>query len=82
LFEVYLIKFKLNLIKKFKNPTNNGKLECMEYICDKIITITELEKNCIYTSKLGVTTLALGSRPRQGFARVRAKREARECGRV
>jgi hypothetical protein len=29
-----------------------------------------------------VTTLALGSRPRQGLARVWAKREARECGRV
>jgi hypothetical protein len=29
-----------------------------------------------------VATLALGSRPRQGLARTRAKREARECGRV
>ncbi len=29
-----------------------------------------------------VATLALGSRPRQGFARGRAKRETRECGRV
>jgi hypothetical protein len=30
----------------------------------------------------GVTNLALGSWPRQGFARVRAKKGARECGRV
>jgi hypothetical protein len=29
-----------------------------------------------------VATLALGSRPRQGFARVRVKKGARECGRV
>jgi hypothetical protein len=29
-----------------------------------------------------VTTLDFGSRPRQGFARVRAKRGARECGRT
>jgi hypothetical protein len=29
-----------------------------------------------------VTTLVLGSQPRQGFARMRAKRRARECGRV
>jgi hypothetical protein len=29
-----------------------------------------------------ITTLALGSRPRQGLARVQAKKEARECGRV
>jgi hypothetical protein len=29
-----------------------------------------------------VVTLALGFRPRQGFARVRAKKEAQECGRV
>jgi hypothetical protein len=27
---------------------------------------------------VGVTTLALGSQPKQGFTRVRAKREARE----
>jgi hypothetical protein len=29
-----------------------------------------------------VATLTLGSRPRQGFVRVRAKRGAQECGRV
>jgi hypothetical protein len=29
-----------------------------------------------------IATLALGSRSRQGHARVRAKREARKCGRV
>jgi hypothetical protein len=29
-----------------------------------------------------VATLTLGSQPRQGFAKVRAKRRARECGRV
>jgi hypothetical protein len=29
-----------------------------------------------------VATLALGLRPRQGFARTRAKRETRECGKV
>jgi hypothetical protein len=31
---------------------------------------------------ISVVTLALGSQPRQGFTRVRAKREAHECGRV
>jgi hypothetical protein len=35
----------------------------------------------VQTSR-SVTTLALGSRPRQGLARMRAKREVRECGRV
>jgi len=39
-----LINFKLNLINFFKNPTNNEKLECMEYICDKIIFVTKFEK--------------------------------------
>jgi hypothetical protein len=34
------------------------------------------------TPTLVVVTLALGSWPTQGFARVRAKREARECERV
>jgi hypothetical protein len=40
--------------------------------------------NCITTksSKVYVATLALGSRPRQWLARARAKRKARECGRV
>jgi hypothetical protein len=32
--------------------------------------------------KKSVTTLALGSQPRQGFARARAKRETWECGRA
>jgi hypothetical protein len=27
-----------------KNPTNNEKLECMEYICDKIIHVKKIEK--------------------------------------
>jgi hypothetical protein len=44
LFLIYLISFKLNLIKFFFNPTKNEKLECMEYICDKIIPITQFEK--------------------------------------
>jgi len=44
LFEIYLIKLKINLINFFKNPTNNGNLECMEYICDKIIPIKKFEK--------------------------------------
>ncbi len=35
---------KLNLFNFFKNPTNNEKLECMEYICDKIIPVIEFEK--------------------------------------
>jgi len=39
-----LINFQLNLIKFFKNPTKNEKLECMEYICDKIIHVTKFEK--------------------------------------
>jgi hypothetical protein len=32
--------------------------------------------------RVNVATLALGSQPRQGFAKMRAKRRARECGRV
>jgi hypothetical protein len=43
-FKVYLNKLKLTLIKFLKNSTNNEKLECMEYICDKIY-VTEFEKN-------------------------------------
>jgi hypothetical protein len=38
--------------------------------------------NLIMFMIMCVATLALGSQPRQGFAIVRAKREARECGRV
>jgi hypothetical protein len=37
---IYTIKFKHNIKKYFRNPTNNEKLEYMEYICDKIIPIT------------------------------------------
>jgi hypothetical protein len=40
---MYFINFKLILII-FLNTTNNEKLECMEYICDKIIPITKFEK--------------------------------------
>jgi hypothetical protein len=36
----------------------------------------------VYDNMLIVVTLALGSWPRQGLARVQAKREAQECGRV
>jgi hypothetical protein len=45
LCKVYLIKLKCNLFNFLKNPTNNAKLECMEYIYDKIIPITKFEKN-------------------------------------
>jgi hypothetical protein len=40
------IWFSLNLIQSiiFLNPTNNEKLQCMEYICDKIIHDTKFEK--------------------------------------
>jgi hypothetical protein len=38
--KVYLINLKLNLINFFKNPTNNEKIECMKYICDKILHVT------------------------------------------
>jgi hypothetical protein len=44
LFEVYLINLKLNLINFFKNPTNNEKLEYMEYICEKLLSVTKFEK--------------------------------------
>jgi hypothetical protein len=39
------MSLKLNIIKKNLNPTNNEKIECMEYICDKIIHVTKFEKN-------------------------------------
>ncbi len=45
-------------------------VNCIVYFCGFI------------TFLCSVATLALGSRPRQGFARVRAKKGARECGRV
>jgi hypothetical protein len=35
-----------------------------------------------FSTNVIVTTLALGSRPRQGFARVWAKKGARECGKM
>ncbi len=47
-----------------------------------------LEDNCtsnigvMHLNMLSVATLALGLRPKQGFARMRANRGARECGRV
>jgi hypothetical protein len=37
---------------------------------------------CYFLHLVVVTTLALSSQPRQGFARVRTKRGAQECGRV
>jgi hypothetical protein len=41
-----------------------------------------LMKNNEHPKTYNVATLALGSRPKQRLAKVRAKREARECGRV
>jgi hypothetical protein len=42
--QIYLINFKLDLIIIFKNSKKNEKLECMEYICNKIIIVIEFEK--------------------------------------
>ncbi len=44
LIYIYLINLKLNLFNFFKNTTSNEKIECMEYICDKIIHVTKFEK--------------------------------------
>jgi hypothetical protein len=52
LFKLYLTIFRLDIINYFKISTNIEKIECMEYICEKIINLTKFE-NCIFTSKLG-----------------------------
>jgi hypothetical protein len=43
-FKVCLINLKLDLINFLKISINNETLECMEYICDKIIHLIEFEK--------------------------------------
>jgi hypothetical protein len=45
---IHLIKFRFNLIIFLKNPTNIEKLECMEYICDKIVLVIESQNLHIY----------------------------------
>jgi hypothetical protein len=51
-----------------------------EVACSQNVTSPSLYSFVIFC--IVVATLALGSRPRQGFARVQVNRRARECGRV
>jgi hypothetical protein len=53
------------------------------FIINKCVSIGLVGVNCEHNNKNHVVaTLALGSKPRQGFARAQAKRETRECGRM
>jgi hypothetical protein len=76
----------MKIIKSISNPNSKYNFFNLTHIalkgCNKRKVVAD-NHIFVYLDKTpNVTTLVLGSRPRQGFAKARAKRESRECGRV
>jgi hypothetical protein len=81
----YFHKSKQNVVDFEGSIFRIEKMLSKEFVCN-VGVANCCAMNCcqhfLHERTLFVATLALGSRPRQGFTRVRAKRGARECGRV